>query len=493
MVCWNRVGSQVCLFDLSFFSVSLLCVCLHCTVSSAYTSVHHLATHMSHLPYNCHLHSKWGRLRHTKVACHIHVSFAPALTETRRSGSLFLFYITQYMHKAWKKHQNTVYGVNINLALKKGLKFYQTRSNAIILHETLTAYCNRKLFGWKLERSYTRVYVSPRPPPKISLKHDWKRELGSENAQRPEAGQVVQQFKGSQSNQPNPNPDHDRMETPVLGNDPRTARGAGKTSRSQEIETRSFHEEAVKHDRTGTPVVCRDTSHVQGARQTCSSDDSKSFNFEDKTKHDRTVTPVVCRDASHAQGASQTRFSHESRNFNVGDETNHDRTRTPLVCRDASYVQDHEQSMLNEVNIDFRIPGLPHSVVKQAENSRELVKKIENHPRRHALQQDLQQNKAYNPFSTTTKKMVQDVGNVELFELIETDPKTQCKECLSYWSERSSQGFTIVSSEILIFINQCSNMIEMKTFVSNGTILQNLSNERTRIFSIQTKLVDLSQ
>ena len=93
--------------------------------------------------------------------------------------------------------------------------------------------------------------------------------------------------------------------------------------------------------------------------------------------------------------------------------------------------------MLNEVDIDFRILGLPHSVVKHAENSRvrELVKKIENHPHRQSLQRDLQQNKAYNPFSTTSKNMIQDVGNVELFELFETDPKTQCKDCLSYWSE----------------------------------------------------------
>ena len=30
--------------------------------------------------------------------------------------------------------------------------------------------------------------------------------------------------------------------------------------------------------------------------------------------------------------------------------------------------------------------------------------------------------------------MIQDVGNVELFELFETDPKTQCKACLSFWS-----------------------------------------------------------
>ena len=93
--------------------------------------------------------------------------------------------------------------------------------------------------------------------------------------------------------------------------------------------------------------------------------------------------------------------------------------------------------MLNEVDIDFRIPGLPHSVVKQAENYRvrELVKKIENHPHRQSLQHDLQQNKTYNPFSTTSKKMIQDMGNVELFELFETNPKMQCKECLSYWSE----------------------------------------------------------
>ena len=68
------------------------------------------------------------------------------------------------------------------------------------------------------------------------------------------------------------------------------------------------------------------------------------------------------------------------------------KTGQPVVNRDES---GHEQTMLNEVNMDFRIPGLPHSVVKQVESSRvrELVKKIENHPDRQALQIDLQQNK----------------------------------------------------------------------------------------------------
>ena len=31
--------------------------------------------------------------------------------------------------------------------------------------------------------------------------------------------------------------------------------------------------------------------------------------------------------------------------------------------------------------------------------------------------------------------MIQDMGNVKLFELLEMDPKTQCEECLLYWSQ----------------------------------------------------------
>ena len=123
----------------------------------------------------------------------------------------------------------------------------------------------------------------------------------------------------------------------------------------------------------------------------------------------------------------------------VEDETNHDRTERPVVCRDAN----HEQSMSNEVDIDFTVPGLPHFVVKEAENYRvrELVKKIENHRHRRSLQRDLQQNKAYNPFSTTATKM-----------------------------------------------------IEMKKSVSKWTILRTRISLITwqRIFSIQTELVDLS-
>ena len=89
-------------------------------------------------------------------------------------------------------------------------------------------------------------------------------------------------------------------------------------------------------------------------------------------------------------------------------------------------------NQLEEIDIDFRVSGLPHAVVKQAENFRvrELVKKIDSHPHRQALQADLQHCNAYNRFSEKSKKMIKDMGNVELFELCETIPKVQCSECL---------------------------------------------------------------
>ena len=49
----------------------------------------------------------------------------------------------------WKKHQDTVYWVDFQLAQQKGLKFYQTRSNAIILCDTLPAYCISKVVVMK--------------------------------------------------------------------------------------------------------------------------------------------------------------------------------------------------------------------------------------------------------------------------------------------------------------------------------------------------------
>ena len=79
------------------------------------------------------------------------------------------------------------------------------------------AYCIPKVVRMDSgEVLYEKVFMSPRPPPKISLKHEWKRELGSEHAQRSEVGQLSRSF---QSNQPILCPIRERTGRPVITHD----------------------------------------------------------------------------------------------------------------------------------------------------------------------------------------------------------------------------------------------------------------------------------
>ena len=89
--------------------------------------------------------------------------------------------LARYMHRAWKRHQDAVLWVDIDLGIKEGLVFYQTRSNAIILQGTLPAHCIVKVERLKSgEKLYERQYLSPRPPPKIFWKHDLNWNKGND-------------------------------------------------------------------------------------------------------------------------------------------------------------------------------------------------------------------------------------------------------------------------------------------------------------------------
>ena len=161
----------------------------------------------------------------------------------------------QYLHSAWKKHQDAVFWVDIDLAIQKGLTFYQTRSSAIILQGTLPAYCIPKVVRMETgEVLYEKAYMSPQPPPKMSPRHDWTRELGSKVDRQPEGevtrqpeGEVARQAKFFQPTQPSPNP---------------------------------------IRDRSGQLGITQDVISVQA----CSSEDSKSLNVEQT--HDRSGQPV---------------------------------------------------------------------------------------------------------------------------------------------------------------------------------------------------------
>ena len=88
-----------------------------------------------------------------------------------------------YKQNTWTRHQDTMCWVVIQLVQRKGLKFYQTKSNAIILHDTLPAYCVPKVVVMESgEIINEKVYVSLRPPPTISFQDNWMKELDLEVA-----------------------------------------------------------------------------------------------------------------------------------------------------------------------------------------------------------------------------------------------------------------------------------------------------------------------
>ena len=112
--------------------------------------------------------------------------------------------------------------------------------------------------------------------------------------------------------------------------------------------------------------------------QTCSSEDSKSLNVEQT--HDRSGQ----LDKHIVAVQDDPEVYHEVKTLIFNTETIRERI---------------------EEDMDFKIPGLPHSIVKQAQSAsvRELIQKIENHPNRHALQQELRKNQSFNPFQSRIK------------------------------------------------------------------------------------------
>ena len=288
--------------------------------------------------------------------------------------------LARYMHKAWKRHQDAVFWVDINLGIKEGLVFYQTISNAIILQGTLPAHCIVKFERLKTgEKLYKRQYLSPRPPPKISLKHDINWTKGNDQSgstvEHP-VGKLVQQSLGEAlqlgSSKPTqfPKPIEDRTGEPV----------------TQEIVGKS-QGELSSSDRTWEPVK----------------DDEKRV-LKD---HDRTRKPVEGRSHKVQEvGSLEHRDDVNKFNLSIDDE-----------------------------NIDFNISGVPNAMVKRSHgiDVHNLIQQIENHPQREALQSDLQQHRAFNPFCKESKDAIMAAGNTELCEIVDVEPKSQCRACLTHW------------------------------------------------------------
>ena len=91
---------------------------------------------------------------------------------------------------------------------------------------------------------------------------------------------------------------------------------------------------------------------------------------------------------------------------------------------------------MDDENIDFNISGIPDATVKRSQSIsvHDLIQKIESHPQKETIQNDLEQHRPFNPFSDESKVAIMAAGNTELCEIINVEPKLQCKACLKHWS-----------------------------------------------------------
>ena len=221
--------------------------------------------------------------------------------------------------------------------------------------------------------------MSPRPPPKIFFKHDhnWTKgndQSGSSVEHQP-VGKLVQQSLGEA-----------------------IQAGSSKPTQSKPID-----------DQTVKLVTQKIVGKLQGE---LSSSDRTGEHVKDEDNrvmkdHDRTGKPVEA--SSHKV---QEVYSLEHRDnvnkFNLA---------------------------IDDENIDFNISGSPNVMVKRSHgiNVHNLIQQIENHPQREALQSHLQQHRQFNPFSDESKDAIMDAGNTELCEIVDVEPKSQCRACLTYW------------------------------------------------------------
>ena len=175
-------------------------------------------------------------------------------------------------HDTCKMHGRDIkiryFGSILILESEKGLMFSQTRSNAIILQGTLPAHCIVKVERLRNgEKLYEKQYLSPRPPPKISLKHDlnWSKgkDQGSTVEHQP-VGKLVQQSLGEAlqpgSSKPTefPKPIEDRTGQPVtqeiVGKSQGELSSFDRTGQPVKEEDKRV---LKSHDRTGEPVEGR--------------------------------------------------------------------------------------------------------------------------------------------------------------------------------------------------------------------------------------------
>ena len=234
-----------------------------------------------------------------------------------------------------KWHRDVVSWIHIDLAIQEGLILHQTRSNAIVPKEHFPACCISKVVRLKTgEVLFEKAYMSPRPP-KISLRHDhdWSRgsdELGSAVEQQP-VGELVQQSCGEVQ--------HATFSQPTQSNPIQSLIDRGKL----------MTQKMCLLLKVKRPVPTRSMKKV------CTK--NLFLQIEQGNLWNCLKTFASCM-LTMEQG-------------NLWNQAQAHTVKEQFVLAEhrviASFNADNEfNRAINEENINFHIPGLPHSAVKQS-------------------------------------------------------------------------------------------------------------------------------
>ena len=291
--------------------------------------------------------------------------------------------LARYLQNTWKRHQDTENWVDIDLGIKEGLKFYQIRSNATILQGTLPANFivrAEKIENWRkivskaisISSSTTEDLFEARISigPKGIM--NWALQLNIDQSRNTFNSHLERTLQlGSSKPTQFPKPIEDRSGRPV----------------AQEIVGKS-QEELSSSDRPGRPAT-EEEQHVR--------------NHDSSGKPDREETQHTVQEDCHPK------------------------------YRDK---EDKFDLATDDANVDFNISGISDEAVKRSEtfNILQLIRRITRHPQQQAVQDDLDKQQSFNEFSDESKVAIMEAGNIEISEIVNADPKWQCKFCLNHCS-----------------------------------------------------------
>ena len=272
----------------------------------------------------------------------------------------------------------------------------------------------QKLLDWGLEKSFMeKAYMSPRPPPKISLRHDWDKRIGFESwstTRRWYCSTVTKRSCSTRNILPN-QPNQFQIQL-VIDQGDVVSRKTWSVFKMKEI--RPVLKRSVWILLTKNSVLQIDQGDLV-SRKTWS-----------VSKHVRLKTARV---------SMLSRLMIEQ-----GDLLKH----TVAVQDDPDVY--HEAETLNTGQWDNSWKNWGQTWTSKFQDYHILlwsncrVPAFENWFRNsRTTRLDMLFNETYDrinhsiPLVQNQKQKIHEVGNIELCEMLETEPKAKCKVCLSYW------------------------------------------------------------